>query len=332
MDAQQLHHDALVWDAHRDVAYEAPQSERFLQNWLIGTDLHLKRVRQGGIDAQVYAFCISPEPGLPPTAEALRELDTVFQEIDDHSDEVVIALTTEDVLQAKKEGKLAAILSFEGAEPILSELGLLRIFYRLGFRNIGLTWNYRNAVADGGYEGVAGGGLSSFGREVVREMNRLGMMIDIAHLAPAGMRDVLKISERPVIHSHQGVNALAPNATRTLHDEMLEAIAANGGVFCVTTVPQALTDRGEDATINTFLDHVDYAVKVMGIDHVGLGADFDVLQSHLEKPLSPWLKGLEEADKWPLVTAGLCDRGYTESDIRKILGLNLLRVFKEVIG
>lgn len=332
MDAMELHRDALVWDAHRDVAYEAPLAERFLQRWMIGVDLHLDRLARGGIDVQTFALCIGPEIGRDYAAQALTELDRVFTILDEHRDRAVLVTRTAEALEAKRRGAIAVFLSLEGAEPILTELGLLRVFYRLGVRAMGLTWNYRNDVADGGYEGREGGGLSQFGVAVVKEMNRLGMVIDLAHATPRTMRDVLRLSEQPVVHSHGGVRALNPEHPRTLDDELLELIAANGGVFCATTVPQAVAARTEDATLERYLDVVEHAVKVMGVDHVGLGADFDVYQSHLPYAVGGWLRGLEEADAWPQVTAGLLRRGFAEDAVTKILGGNLLRVYARVVG
>jgi membrane dipeptidase len=259
-------------------------------------------------------------------------LDAVMRILEEHGDEVVLVTTTAQVRQAKQEDKIAVLLGMEGGEPILTELGLLRTFYRLGLRHMGLTWNHRNALADGGYEGRDGGGLSRFGVSVVEEMNRLGMMVDVAHMTPAGMRDVLRVSQQPVIHSHGGTRAVSPHHPRTVDDGVLEGIASQGGVFCVTTVPEAMAQDPASATLADFLNHVDHAVKLMGIDHVGLGADFDVYQSHLGLPAERWLKGLEEVNKWPNVTAGLLERGYTEAEVRKIMGENLLRVFRQVIG
>jgi membrane dipeptidase len=332
MDAQTLHMDALVWDAHRDVAYEAPLEERFLQRWMIGVDLHLPRLKQGGIHVQTFALCIGPEIGVNYPAQALKELDRVLALLDEHSAEAVLVTKTGEALQARQAGKIAVFLDFEGAEPILTELGLLRMFYRLGFRAMSMTWNYRNDIADGGYEGREGGGLSQFGFSVIKEMNRLGMVIDLAHLAPRGMLDILKASEQPVIHSHGGVRALNPNHARMLDDSMLEGIARNGGVFCATTVPQAISGTPETATLAEYLDVIDHAVRIMGAEHVGLGADFDVYQSHLPYAIGSWTKGIEEAPQWPAITEGLLQRNYSEADVRKILGGNLLRVYRAVVG
>ena len=332
MDAVSLHRDALIWDCHRDVGYEAPLRERFLQNWTMGVDMHLPLVRKGGIDVQVFIFCVASNHDLPPTAQVMKEMDVVLRTIEENPDEVVLVTTTAEILQAKKEGKLAAILGMEGGEPILTELSLLRVFYRLGLRHLGLTWNHRNAIADGGYEGRDGGGLSKFGVKVVEELNRLGMVVDVAHMTPAGMFDVLRVSQAPIIHSHGGVRGANPSHPRTVDDDILELMASKGGVFCVTSVPAAMTADPATATLEDLLNHVDHAVKVMGVDHVGLGADFDVYQSHLGLPAERWLKDLEEVDKWPNVTAGLLRRGYSEADVRKIMGENLLRLFGQVIG
>jgi membrane dipeptidase len=332
VDAQELHREMLVFDAHRDVAYEAPLAERFLANWLTGVDLCLALLKEGGIDAQVFAFCIAPSAaGLPPTAEALRQLDLVMGMLESHGNELLLARTAGDIRRAKEEGKIAVILSLEGAEPICNELGLLRMFYRMGFRATGLTWNFRNTWADGRYEGPEGR-LSTLGAAAVREMNRLGMVVDLAHLAQPAMRQVLQVTEQPVIHSHGVTLGACPTRAANIPDDILEAIARSDGVFCVTTVPEAVSTDPAQATLERFLDHIDHAVKVMGSDHVGLGADFDVYQIHLGMPRERWLRGLEEADRWPAVTAGLLARGYSPGDVRQVMGENLLRVLGRVIG
>jgi membrane dipeptidase len=332
MDALRLHQEALIWDAHRDVTYEAPLQERFLQGWMMGVDLHLPLLQKGGIDVQVYVVCVASERDLPPTAQALKELDAVMAILESNADKIVLTTSIAEVHQARQEGKIAVILGMEGAEPILTELGLLRAFYRFGLRHVGLTWNHRNALADGGYEGRDGGGLSRFGVAVVEEANRLGMVVDVAHMTPAGMKDVLRVGGHPIIHSHGATRAVNPHHPRTVDDDVLKGIAANGGVFCVTTVPAAMSNEPATASLADMLDHVDHAVRVMGADHVGLGADFDVYQSHLGLPAERWLKGLEEVDKWPNVTAGLLERGYAETDVHKIMGKNLARVFGQVMG
>ena len=331
MDARQLHADALIFDAHRDVAYEAPWRERFLAQWLIGVDLFLPLLEQGGIDIQTFAFCVAPVPGLPPTAEVLRELDMVLEILDAHSDQATLVTSMAEARAARAGGRIAIFLSLEGSEPVLDHVGLMRMFYRLGVRAASLTWNFRNPLADGAREADSGN-ISKVGHEVVREMNRLGMVVDLAHLSQPGMRDLLRVVEQPLIHSHGVTRGAVPERKGAIPDDILEGIAANGGVFCITSVPEAIDVDPKDADLGRMLDHVDHAVKIMGVEHVGLGADFDVYLSHLGLPAERWLTDLEEADKWPDVTAGLLRRGYSEADVRAIMGENLARVYEQVCG
>jgi membrane dipeptidase len=299
---------------------------------MTGADLDLPLIKKGGIDVQVYAFCAITSLGLPHTAEILKELDIILRVIESNPREVLLATSIEDVNKARKEGKLAVFLSLEGGEPILNEVGILRIFYRLGFRSMGLTWNMRNALADGGWEGNRGGGLSQFGKSVIKEMNHLGMLIDIAHMTYNGIVDTLQVSDAPIILSHGACGSLRPNHLRAYDDQVLEEIAKNGGVFCVTTIPEALAVNSQNANLSCYIDHIEHAIQIMGEDHVGLGADFDVYQSRLEMPANRWLDGLDEADKWPNVTAALFDRNFSESRIRKVMGENLHHLFHKVVG
>ncbi len=331
MNIDQIHKELLVWDAHRDLHYELPLEERFLKRNLHDVDLHLNLLQKGGINVQTYAFCYGSQSDSPPTIQAVSDLEQVLQKLEGHKSEISHVCSIQEMEQARKAGKIAAFFSFEGGEPIMEDIWILRFFYRMGFRAMGLTWNHRNALADGGYEGRDGYGLSNFGKQVVKEMNHLGMVVDLAHLTPQSMRDVLAISEQPVIHSHGGVRGMNPNHPRTLDDELLESIVKNDGVFCVTTVPAALV-TGRDANIDDFLNQIDYAIRMMGEDHVGLGADFDVYQSHLQNPIGTWTKDLEEVDKWMNVTEGLLGRGHSISTIAKVMGNNLKRVYQTVIG
>jgi membrane dipeptidase len=331
-DYKVLHEDILVWDAHRDVAHEAPLEKRFLQKWMVDVDLDLDLLIAGGIDVETYAVCTASVLGLDPTAQALLEFERILQIIDNNPDKIQLATTTRDVMNARENERIAAFLHFEGAEPIKKEIDLLRAFYRLGLRSIGLTWNFRNEVADGSFEGERGGGLSNFGRDVVREMNRLGMIIDIAHMTFLGMKEVISVSAAPVLLSHGAVGAVRKGHHRAYGDDVLEMIAVNGGIFCVTTIPEALCAVPSEATLSVFLDHIDHAVKVMGVDRVGLGADFDVYLSHLGLPADRWTKDLEEVDKWQNVTKGLLERGYKNNDVKKIMGDNLFRLYKQIVG
>jgi membrane dipeptidase len=263
-------------------------------------------------------------------------IDLFYRTQDEHAGKFCLATRARDIEQAKANGQVAGILSMEGAEGLEGDLGVLRMMYRLGVRWIGLTWNHRNQAADGLAELRTGGGLTEFGVRLVQEMNRLGMIVDIAHLAPAGVRDVLATSEAPVVASHANAHALCP-VPRNLSDEQLEDLAQTGGVVGVTYVPDFIrcgqeTVPGGDtapgtvpATLDMLLDHVDHIVQVIGIDHVGLGSDFDGFGD-------PPPVGLEDVSCVPNVTAALLKRGYGADDVRKILGGNWLRVIRQVMG
>lgn len=325
--------EMVVWDAHRDVAYELPIEERFLTRNFIGVDLHLNRLQAGGINVQTFAICTAGSLGLQHTAQAIKELEQTLAQMDQHSDAICLVKNVGDALRVVEEGKIAAFLNLEGAEPILDQIELLRFFYRSGVRAMGLTWNYRNDVADGGYEDHTTGRLSNFGVKVVQEMNRLGMVVDLAHLTTSAMRQTIALSEQPVIHSHGGVKAINPTHPRAVPDDVLEAIAAKGGLFCVTSVPQAIDFTGKRANLERMIDAIEHCVAVMGDEHVGLGADFDVYQSHIPHyALGAWTEGLEEADKWQQIPKALRARGHSEERVARIMGQNLVRLYRQVVG
>jgi membrane dipeptidase len=322
----------IVFDAHQDIVYEVPAEERGLSDHLFAFDLHLDKLKAGGIDAEIFAICIAAEClRISPAAETLREIDAFQRELAANAAQVTLATTARHIRDAKARGQIAGILGLEGAEPLEGEIGLLRIFYQLGVRNIGLTWNLRNAAADGVAEHGTGGGLTQFGASVVKEANRLGMMVDVAHLARRGLEDVLAIAERPIIDSHTASAALFPHR-RNRSDAEFEAIAKNGGVIGVVNVPEFLHRERLKASIDTLLDHVDHIVSVAGIDHVGFGADFGVWHSHHVPALEPWVRGLEDASKWAALSGALRDRDYSEADTEKLMGENFMRVVTAVLG
>jgi membrane dipeptidase len=323
-NALKLHRESIVFDGHCDVLMPVLTGERQLKERSRQGHLDLPRMREGGLTAQVFAIFDYWEKigNEKATAQALRMLDAFYQEMEANPDSLTLATTAADVERAKRENKVAAILGLEGAEPLEGDLRLLRIFHRLGVRNIGLTWNYRNRAADG--IGVTSPhGLTDFGRALVREMNRLGIMVDIAHLAPPGVADVLALSTQPVISSHTGAYALQAHQ-RNLTDAQLEGIARSGGLVGVTFVPNFLSANPKKAHISQALDHIDYVARAVGVDYVGLGSDFDGYKGVT--------RGLEDVTCLPQITAGLLERGYTPPDVRKILGENFLRVFRQVCG
>jgi len=336
-DATVIHQDALVIDGHCDTLGAVVKDGIDLGERRSEGHADLPRLREGGVTAQVFAVFtarIWQPVAHDPLDLALRMIDALYQQLEAHADQFVLGTTARDIEQAKAGGKLAAILGLEGGEPLGEDrrrtwqqeqplLDRLRIFHRLGVRNIGLTWSLRNALADGVYETQTGGGLSGYGRAVVKEMNRLGIVVDIAHLAPAGVRDVLELSEAPIIASHANARAVCDNP-RNLTDEQLEGLARNGGVVGVTFVPGFIDP--ERITLDRLLDHVDHIVRVAGIDHVGLGSDFDGYWGDDQMP------EIRDAADLPAITAGLLARGYSEADVRKVLGENYLRVFRQVWG
>jgi membrane dipeptidase len=251
-------------------------------------------------------------------------IDQFYRVQTEHAADVCLATKASDIECAKQEGKVAGILSLEGAEGLEGDLGVLRMLYRLGVRWIGLTWNHRNQAADGLGELRTGGGLTEFGVQLVREMNRLGMLVDIAHLAPAGVRDVLATSQAPVIASHANAHALCP-VPRNLSDEQLEGVAETGGMVGVTYVPDFIRVGDAPATLDGLIDHIDHIVHTVGIDHVGLGSDFDGFGD-------PPPAGLEDVSCVPNLTVRLLERGYSDQDAQKILGGNWLRVIRQVLG
>jgi len=327
LDSIQLHKSSIIFDAHCDFLHEAVNNDRRFDVWFPERHLDLPRLQQGGVTAQVFAlFCVCEDetgtPRLDPTAEALRQFEAFYDMVDRNADGFLAAACAGDVERAKSEGKVAGILSLEGVEPLAGDIRLLKLFFRMGVRSLGLTWNYRNEAGDG-VEVSDARGLTEFGRQVVSECYRLGIMVDIAHLAPAGVEDVLRLADGPVIDTHANAFSLCQHP-RNLTDAQLDSVADSGGVVCVTYVPQFITNSGEDASLEGVLDHIDYIVSRIGADHVGLGSDYEGYDGTTT--------GLTDVTKLPSLTEGLSARGMGEGDIQKILGLNLLRVFGQVAG
>lgn len=317
-----LHFDALVIDGHCDTIGEQLSGKRWLGDRSAEGHIDLPRLREGGVDAQFFA-CYVPVPYQRHGAatHALARLDQLHLLAERLSDQFVIARTVGDIRQAKAAGKIAAIAGLEGAEALDGEIGLLRQFYRLGVRNLGLAWNFRNAACDGVSERRSGGGLTEFGVTVVQECNRLGIVIDMSHLAPAGVEDVLELSEDPIIASHSNAFALCDHP-RNLTDAQLTAIAAKDGVIGVTFVNSFLRrEQPELTTIHDVLEHLEFMLAVVGEDHIAIGSDFDGCTPPTD---------LKDTTAYPQITALLQERGYSETTIRKILGGNFMRIFERV--
>jgi membrane dipeptidase len=349
-ETEQLHRDALVIDSHNDAIVslirrghlsltERPKPHLaalegtvyFLRGPLEREEyawhgqVTLPKLRQGGIDAAFFAVDVT-RAWKNNLAYALDALGYFDADIADHPDEIVVARSAADVLAAKRQGRVAAILVVENSDALEGSLSVLRMLHHLGVRSITLTHNPSSWAAAGNAEARCGGGLTCFGIRLVEEMNRLGMLIDVSHIAERGFYDTLEASSRPVIASHSCCAALCDHP-RNLGDEQLRALAQNGGVVGITFVAPFVDPRWTPASLpglpslDQLLAHVDHAVEVAGIDHVGIGSDFDgggIV--------------LRDAAEFPRITEGLLARGYSPDAARQILGENHLRVLREGLG
>jgi membrane dipeptidase len=326
---------------------------------------NIERMKKGGLTAEFFSLYVKPwyvDHG-GSARRTLDMIDSVYRAVERHPNDLMFATSVADIRRAKATGKIAALMGIEGGHAIEDSLPTLREFYRLGVRYMTLTWNNTNNWADAGRGQKKHNGLSDFGKEVVREMNRLGMLVDVSHVSDDTMSDALDVSTAPIIASHSSARALS-NVPRNIPDDLLKRIAKNGGVVQVNfysefvdektvgqqsderekrlKAQQAAIDekykddperRAEESDkleaanplpplpISKLIDHIDHIVKVAGIDHVGIGADFDGANDMPE--------GAKDVSMLPNITYELLKRGYSERDIRKILGENFLRVFAE---
>jgi membrane dipeptidase len=374
--AREIHNSTIVIDTHEDT----PQ--RFLdENYDIGsTDpkdpefISLDKARAGNLGALFFSIFVYPQSNQGHFAQrTLRLIDSVYAQEEGHPDRMVMSFSADDIERSHAQHKLAVLMGIEGGHSIENDLGLLRDFYRFGVRYMTLTWSNSNEWADS--SGDLGeitvshhNGLTNFGKQVVLEMNRLGMMVDISHVSDKTFWDVIATTKAPVIASHSASRALL-DTQRNLSDEMIRAIAKNGGVVNVFFVSSFLdqafnkealsqherllaaakdynakrqaagqsvtpedTDRfyhewlGKNkiprAPLQSLINHIDHVVKIAGIDHVGLGSDFDGQNFFPE--------GMDSAADLPKITEALLERRYTPADIKKVLGENMLRVFRQV--
>lgn len=320
-DTLSLHNDCTVVDLHCDSLLNFAEGQGTLAGLGVNGHVDLPRLMTGNVRVQFFAAFIQsvykPERSLK---RALQLIDVFYRELESCCEQVVLGLSYRQIAKELKNNRLVAILAVEGAEALAGDLAVLRMLHRLGVRSFGLTWNQRNEIADGVWERYSGGGLTTFGREVVAEMNRLGMIIDLAHIAEAGFWDVMRLSGAPVMVSHANCYALCPHP-RNLRDDQIKALAATGGVMGLTFVPEFL--GAGDVSLEQFLDHVDYVAGLVGTGCVGIGSDFDGTEK------TP--RGLEDATKYVNITQGLQERGYTGEEIKGIMGGNALRMIQKVL-
>lgn len=335
--AARLHRTALVADGHTDTIGRLYVEGGSLVEPPPGQHVDLDRLRRSGVGLVVCACC--PVWGkLQLPAGARRDyartvfgmIDVLHRELSAHP-ELRLVTDPAGLTRLEKErragtGVIGVALALEGGEALEGDLALLRTFHRLGVRLLTLTHNPRNELADGVAEAAAGGGLTTFGRQVVAECNRLGIVVDVSHLAPAGFWQVLEGSAAPVIASHSNARALCDHP-RNLTDEQVRALAATGGTIGVTFAPQFLREGPDDqhpmsTSLSDVLDQVEYLMRLAGPESVALGSDFDGIECAPE--------GLTDVSFLPALTGGLLARGWAEPVVRGFLGGNLLRVFRTV--
>ena len=328
--ARTLHRQTLLIDGHNDYpwALRENNAERDLDKLdirvaqpKIMTDI--PRLRDGGVGAQFWSVYVPADmQGQAAVRATLEQIDIVHRMIRKYPDTFEFAGTAADVERIFKAGRIASLIGMEGGHSIDNSLGALRMFHGLGARYMTLTHNSNIPWADAGTDKPAAGGLTRFGEEVVREMNRLGMLVDVSHTSPATMEDAIRVSEAPVIFSHSNARALHDHA-RNVPDAILQRLPKNGGIVMVTFVPGFLRQDGK-ATITDVANHMDHIRKVAGPDHVGIGGDFD--------GITAVVSGLEDVSKYPALTAELLRRGWSDNDVRKALGQNMLRVMRAAEG
>lgn len=314
--AWKLHRDAIVVDLHSDTLLDVASGKRDVSTRGSSGHIDIPRLREGGVDVQVFAAYIDPREAHRGLARANELLDAFDRFTAAHPDLLSRVLTAAEVDARVAEGTVAAVLSIESGDAVQGNPANVDRLYRRGVRIMSLTWNNSTALADGASE-QKHGGLTQTGRQVLARMQALGMVVDVSHLSEKSFWDVLGATRGPLIATHSNAAGLTPHA-RNLSDEQLRALAARGGVVGVNFYPGFTGGP----TLTHVLAHVDYLVRTMGVDHVALGSDFD--------GFTQTVAGLEDVSRLPNLTAGLLARGYPREDIKKILGGNALRVFKQV--
>ena len=365
--AKKLHFSSIVIDTHDDTTQRLLDPHFDIAVPHTDGNIDIPRMRDGGLTAIFFSIWIDGKIlGPEAVKRALDQIDAVRETVRKHPDELILATTADEIREAKKQKKIAALMGVEGGHMMGNDLAVLRTFAALGVRYMTLTHMQNNEWADSSTAKPEHNGLTAFGKEVVREMNRLGMIVDISHVSDKTFYDVLETTKAPVFASHSSCRALC-NAARNMTDDMIRDLAKHGGVMQINyhvgflsqefrdfeaahpDVEKEIGDEvkkrcGTDETCagvagdqvvrdmmkagklpkvdwTLIVDHIDHAVKVGGVDHVGLGSDFDGAVMPL---------GMEDVTHLPEITDALLKKGYSESDIRKILGENTLRVLSEV--
>ena len=312
----------MIYDSHVDTPSELLRSRDISIDNITG-HVDFPKLRRGGVDGSFFALYTSAE--IAPdaaTAHALKML-AVVQDAIEKDGKSVITVSPEQAAANRERGVFSVFLGMENGSPIQESRSLLRLFHRLGVRYLTLTHNGDNAIADSAAEARTWGGLSPFGREVVAQMNRLGMMVDISHASDDTFYDCIRYSKAPIVATHSCCRALCGHR-RNLTDDMLRALADVDGYVGINFYPYFLKDSQVPAPgIKEIIDHIDHAVEICGIDHVGIGSDFDGIE------VTP--VGLDDVSMMPLLFTEMRRRGYTQEQIDKVSGDNLMNVLGRVI-
>ena len=320
-NALNFHSKLTVVDGHCDTILKVAGGHAKLAQCNESNHVDLIKMQEGGTRVQFFALFIESvyKPG-NALSRTLQLIDTFYSEMDSCSHAFATGLKMTQIIKELKRGKIIAVMGIEGGEVLHGDIAVLRILYRLGVRFLGLTWNQRNDIADGAAENVTGGGLTCFGRNVVQEMNRLGMIIDLAHISDAGFWDVMKVSRLPVMVSHANCRRLCDHP-RNLTDEQIRALSESNGILGLSFVPQFLGKGKTD--VNDLISHIDHVAGLAGTDVIGLGSDFDGIENTAA--------GLDDCRCYPAITERLLKRGYTEKEIRGIMGENMLKFMKRTL-
>ena len=318
-----VHSRAFVIDLHNDVC------EKMIDGYQIGIrhtsdQSDIPRFRDGGVDAQMFAIWVSPDTKDSAYYKlSMTMIDTFTNQVSRNSAFIAQARTSSEITQVNSGRKLAGVLAVEGGHAIENDLEKLKAYYAKGARYFTITWNNSTAWATSAQDSQsATKGLSEFGKQVIRTLDSLGMIIDVAHTGIKTIEDILAITKNPIIDSHGGAYALRSHY-RNLNDNQIKSIAQSGGVIGVVFYTYFISSaQTSKVTIDTVIKHIDYIKNFVGIDYVALGSDFD---GGITAPV-----GLEDVSKFPALTLALLKHGYTPADVKKILGGNYLRVFKQV--
>ncbi len=310
----------FILDAHCDTIPSLMRNGEGLKKNSCHIDI--ERLKAYDNYVQFFAAFISPEQAkMGALNRALSIIDRLYREIEINENDIMLCRNYNEIINAIESGKIGAVLTIEGGEALEGSLPTLRMLYELGVRGITLTWNFRNQIADGVADGISGGGLTPFGRNVIGEMNRLGMLVDVSHISEKGFWDVIDISTSPIIASHSNAKKLCGHS-RNLSDEQLLALKKAGGVTGLNLYPIFLNNEGK-ATMKDALLHIEHIVGLTGEDTLGLGSDFDGIECTPE--------GLEGVQCYSVLLNELLKLNYSDVLVKKIAGENFLRVIKAVL-